>query len=404
MNLNRSHLFIGITSIALIIVLMIQVNWIFKTASIKEELFNEKANMVLSRTVEDLKADEETSRQLGLCIGRNEINTIDLLLSKNMEFYNVSMDYSFELITPDTKNTNDGPLENNVYKKRLDEVASANGLELKLVFPGKEQFVLAEMGTMFITSVLLIVVVLVLLWRTILSLQRQEKMSVHTTDFLNNMTHELKTPLTNIALAGRMMIKDANIRKEEKIRHYSGIILGENEKLRLQVEQVLTRCGLERGELPMHKTELDIHHVINDALKFISVQIENKSGSVSLHLSAKETVVMGDKIHLTNAISNLVDNAIKYSPDRPELLIQTSSENQLLTIVIADKGVGIDMKYHKKIFQQFFRIPTGDIHNVKGFGMGLAYTKTVLELHGGKIAVSSVKGEGTAFILTLPNA
>jgi two-component system, OmpR family, phosphate regulon sensor histidine kinase PhoR len=293
---------------------------------------------------------------------------------------------------------------NNVYQKRIDEVFSEKGLELKLIFPEKKQFIIAEMGPMFITSVILIFIVLVMFWRTVLSLMKEKKISEHTTEFLNNMTHEFKTPLTNIALAGKMLLKETNIRQEEKIKHYTGIMLEENEKLSQQVEQVLNMTAFERGEVPLRKTELNFHDLIHDALKHISIQIENKKGKLQLNLKAERFLVMGDKTHLTNTLCNLIDNAIKYSPESPELTVETSNSGSSLIIVVSDKGSGIDKAYHKKVFDKFFRVPSGDIHDVKGFGIGLAYVKKIVELHGGTVALQSDPGKGAAFIITLPNA
>ncbi|MDQ3109468.1 MAG: HAMP domain-containing histidine kinase [Bacteroidota bacterium] len=258
------------------------------------------------------------------------------------------------------------------------------------------------MGTPFITSVILIVVVLVMSWRTILSLMKEKKISEHTTDFLNNMTHEFKTPLTNIALAGKMIIKDSNIRQEDKIKHYSGIILEENEKLRLQVEQVLSMTALERGEIPLQKTEFDFHRLINDSLRSISLQIENRQGSIKINLGADRFVVMGDKTHLTNAFCNLIDNGIKYSTGAPALSVQTSNDSGGLIVIVADKGIGIEKRYQKKVFDKFFRVPTGDVHDVKGFGLGLAYIKKIFELHGATIQFQSEKGDGTVFTIRIP--
>ncbi|HEY1037771.1 MAG TPA: HAMP domain-containing sensor histidine kinase, partial [Bacteroidia bacterium] len=286
----------------------------------------------------------------------------------------------------------------------LEKAAIRNGFELKLHFPEKEQYILAEMGIPFFSSVVLICVVLILFWKTTLSLLKEKQISEHNTDFLNNMTHEFKTPLTNIALAGKMMIKEPAIKEEEKIKHYAGIILEENEKLRLQVEQMLSMTALERGEIPLRKTELDFHQLIRDSLKTISVQVENKQGILKTELNAEQYKVTGDKTHLTNAFANLVDNAIKYSGTKPELFIQTINIAQNLVIRIADKGIGIDKEYQDKVFDKFFRVPTGDVHDVKGFGLGLAYTKTIIELHQGSIEVQSEKGKGTTFIITIPRA
>jgi two-component system phosphate regulon sensor histidine kinase PhoR len=430
MKFNRNYLFIALSSVALVIVLIIQVNWILQTARVKEQLFNEKANLVLSKTAEALAFDTVTCRNLEVCVGRNETHTIDSLFTYYMNFYNFHIRYSFEVKTngvsankemdfvngyPDKQGnyyksidksglTNKShPEQAGCYKKSLEDAVHKKGLELKLLLPGKEQFIREEMGTMFITSVILILAVFILSWRTTLSLMREKKISEHTTDFLNNMTHEFKTPLTNIALAGKMIIKDSNHRQDDKIKHYSEIILEENEKLRLQVEQVLSMTALERGEIPLQKTELDLHELIRASLKCISIQIENKEGDVTLKLDADKHVVTGDKIHLTNALCNLVDNAIKYAKEKPEVSIQTVDHNEHIQVVISDKGIGIEKEYQKKVFDKFFRVPTGDVHDVKGFGLGLAYTKKIIELHGGSIELESEKGKGTIFTITLPH-
>ncbi len=423
MKLNRTYLFIAISSIALVIVLIIQINWIFETAKIKEELFTEKANIVLSKTTEALSSDSGTVKNIGayeqsfgcivinacktqeVCISTPDIKKIDSLFRHFMSFYNFHLDYSFVVVKDAPGEArNENSFTNNIYRKRLQELASKSGLELVLIIPDKEQFIMAEMGTLFITSVVLILVVLVLFWRTTLSLMKEKQISEHTTDFLNNMTHEFKTPLTNIALAGKMIIKDPVIKQEDKIKHYSGIILEENEKLRLQVEQVLSMTALERGEIPLQKTELDVHELINDCIKCIGIQIENKQGELKLSLDAKQFVIMGDKTHLTNALCNLIDNAVKYANERPEISIQTFNTYNNLSVIFSDNGIGIEEKYHNKVFDKFFRVPTGNVHNVKGFGLGLAYIKKIIELHGGTIELKSEAGRGTTFTINLPNA
>ena len=416
MKTNRTWLFIAISSIALLLVLIIQVNWIFGTAKIKEALFNEKANMVLSRTTDALRSDKETCMKIGACtemnstsgkalkLGQDEVRKIDSLFNHYMRFYNFHVDYSFVVAKPEfAAGENEGRFANYIYNKPLEDAASSNGIELKLIFPEKKQFIIAEMGTLFTTSVILILVVLVLFWRTILSLVKEKKISEHTTDYLNNMTHEFKTPLTNIALAGRMMLKDSTIQQGDKIKYYSGIILEENEKLRLQVEQVLSMTALERGEIPLVKSELDFHELIHESLKGIGIQIGNRQGTMKLNLDAESFTVTGDRTHLTNALCNLVDNAVKYSMEKPELSIQTSNTSQALIVAVSDRGIGIEKEYQKKVFDKFFRVPTGDVHNVKGFGLGLAYTKKIVELHGGTIAIESEKGKGTTFTISFPH-
>ena len=416
MKKKRTNIFIAITSVALLIVMIIQVNWIFQTAKIKEELFNEKANMVLSRTTEAISSDKETCMKIGACVdednnpepiaklGRNEVHKIDSLFNHYMNFYKIQVDYSYIVLKPRTNidKTKNG-FTNYIYNIPSEEAASENGFKLKLIFPDKNKFIFAEMGKQFITSIVLILFVLILFWRTVLSLMKEKIISEHTTDFLNNMTHEFKTPLTNIALASKMIIKDSANKQDGKIKHYSEIILEENEKLRIQVEQVLSMTALERGEIPLRKTEIDFHELIKESIKYISIQIDNKNGTITLNLTAEKFKVAGDKTHLTNAICNLIDNAIKYSKEKPELTIQTYNLGPDLTVIVSDSGIGIDSHFQKKVFDKFFRIPTGDVHDVKGFGLGLAYVKKIIELHEGTIMLHSEKGKGTSFTITLAN-
>lgn len=416
MKFNRTYIFIATSSVALAMLLLIQINWIIQTAKVKEELFNEKASMVLSRTTQELCSDKETCMNMENCgfvdgksgckldLGKNEIHKIDSLLKKFMALYHFHLDYSFEVIPPnkvfiekEVRGWSD-----NIFKTRLEEVFNNNGLELKLIFPDKKQYILEEMGPMFICSILLILVVLILFWRTIWSLLKEKKISEHTTDFLNNMTHEFKTPLTNIGLAGKMILKDTTINPEEKLKHYTGIILEENEKLRLQVEQVLSMTALERGEIPLNKINLDFHQLINASLKCILIQIENRKGNLILNLNAEQHTIFGDKNHLTNAICNLIDNAIKYSAEKPEIKIQTFNKDEKLIFMISDNGIGIDKEYLKKVFEKYFRVPTGNLHDVKGFGLGLAYVKKIIELHHGTVELTSEKVKGSTFIISFP--
>jgi two-component system phosphate regulon sensor histidine kinase PhoR len=416
MKLNRTYLFIALSSVALTIVLIIQVNWIYETAGVKEKMFNEKANMVLSKTAEALSKDTVTVKKLKVCVGINEKRKVDSLFHHYMRVYRIQVDYTFEVkpFAPVIKN--DLAMQNELrmnqqgcYQACVPAGAArdtgpshTNGIDLKLIFPEKEKYIMEEMGLPFISSVILILVVLVLTSRTMMSLAKEKEISEHTSDFLNNMTHEFKTPLTNIALAGKMIIKEANIGQEEKIRHYSGIILEENEKLRLQVEHVLSMTALERGEIPLQKTELDVHQLVRDTVKRISLQVENKQGHVTLNLNAGDFVIMGDKVHLTNALCNLIDNAVKYSAEVPELLVQTFNKDRQLVLTVSDNGIGIEEHYHKKVFDKFFRVPTGNVHDVKGFGLGLTYVRSIIELHGGSIELQSEKNKGTVFIIRLP--
>lgn len=415
---NNKTSFIIISSLgAMVFLLIIQINWIFQTANAKEELFNEKATMVLSRTVEELKTDKELCANMKSCcsiknkencpmyLADSDVHKIDSLLQGFMDFYHFHIDYSFEVlqdgnsITRQDKNTWSG----NIYKKQLEEVANDNGLELKLMLPEKSTFVKKEIGLMFISSVVLILIVSFLFIKTILSLIREKRISEKTTDLLNNIAHEFKTPLTNIGLAGRMLTKDSNIGKKEKVQQYSGVILSENEKLKSQVDQILNMAALERGEIPIMMTEVDLHAIIEERLKCCFVQFENKQMELNLQLNATNYIVLGDKMQLSNVFNNLLENALKYSPEKTKITIETSNpkENRIQFRII-DEGIGIAPEQQTLIFNKYYRVSTGNVHDVKGFGLGLPYVKKIIELHTGTIEVESEKNKGTSFILTLP--
>jgi two-component system phosphate regulon sensor histidine kinase PhoR len=407
MEITRTNLYILISSLALCIVLIIQVNWLIETAKIKEALFNEKANIVLARTSDALAADTATCQKMEAGVGAEEIHKIDSLFKYYMKFYDFTMQYSFEVMEKkpfsqsNTYNFNPYPNEPACFAHNLEDVVRRNGWELKLLLPEKKQFIYEEMGPMFLTSIILLLIVLLLFWKTLKSLISEKKLSEHTNDFLNNMTHEFKTPITNIALAGKIMMKEDFVNQKEKVRHYSEIILEENDKLRLQVEQVLSLAALERGEIPIHKTELDMHQIISDAIKSLKIQIEDKEGIIQMQLDARKVRLKGDKAHLTHAICNLIDNALKYSNGCPNIHLQTSNHEHNIIITISDLGIGIEKEFQKKVFDKYFRVPTGNVHNVQGFGLGLAYIKKIIELHGGTIALQSEKNNGSKFIITL---
>jgi two-component system phosphate regulon sensor histidine kinase PhoR len=416
MQHKKTNIFIALSSIALLSLLAIQVNWILRTAKIKSDLFNEKANMVLARTAEALAADKDMCEKIEACvdtsnasgevseIGKNEVHKLDSLFRYYMNFYNIQIQYSFVVTKPTFLNTqNRNGFANLIYQKRVDEGISANGLDLKLIFPDRKQFIMAEMGGMFITSVILILVVLILFWRTVLALIREKRVAYQTTEFLNNMTHEFKTPLTNIGLAGKMISREMTNPNDNKVKHYAEIILMENEKLSHQVEQVLGMTALERGDISLKKSIFNMHSLIGDVLKTMSLQVEEKQGHFRFSPDAEQAEILGDNSHLSNALSNLIDNAIKYSKVNPEVTISTSNTDQQLLVTIADRGIGIDKKHHAQIFDKFFRVPTGDLHDVKGFGLGLAYAKKIIELHGGSLCLQSETGQGTTFTMTLPS-
>ena len=273
---------------------------------------------------------------------------------------------------------------------------------LQVYFPEKQNYILRNLWSIFGSSFLLIAFVGGIFYYSVNSLLTQKKLSNIKNDFINNMTHELKTPVSTIALALEV-IKDKEINKSpEKTERYLKIITEENQRLGTQIEKVLQIAKLEKGDLNLNFELLDINEILGQVVKNQSVAVEQFGAKLNLELKAEETIVSADTVHLTNIFFNLVDNAIKYAKEQPEISITTSNSDSEMFISISDKGIGIPKDQLSKIFDKFYRVPKGDLHDVKGYGLGLSYVKNMVELHKGKIVVNSKINEGTEFLVTLP--
>jgi|JI10StandDraft_1071094.scaffolds.fasta_scaffold246706_2 two-component system phosphate regulon sensor histidine kinase PhoR len=415
MKIKKGNLFVLFSIIALLILLVIQVFWILQAAKVKEVLFNEKANMVLSRTIEALGTDKQACMSIGECIdndstaevtsklAKGELKKIDSLLHHYMQMYHIQIAYKFNIGKENTSQSmKENSLVKSTYMMPLEDISSKKGVEIKLIFPEKKAFVIAEMGFPFITSIILIITMIIIFWKTNLSLIKEKKIAAHTIDFINNMSHEFKTPLSNISLAAKMIAKQIGNNKEDKIPYYTNIILDENEKLNQQIELVLNLNALERDEVLIQRHQCDFHQIIHLAIKNMQMQIEHNNATIELLLNATQMKIMGDKNQLVAVICNLIDNAIKYTNSNAIITIKTSNKNHQLIITLSDNGNGIPKEFHQKVFEKYFRIPTDDIHNVKGFGLGLAYIKKIVDLHQGEIKLDTNIEKGATFIIDFP--
>ncbi len=231
---------------------------------------------------------------------------------------------------------------------------------------------------------------------------RQKRLGEMKNDFIGNMTHELKTPISTIALSSEVLNDPGIIKEPERLRNYARIIRSENERLRQQVERVLQLAKLDRSVPKLKVEAVDMHELITEVVQSFELLLEERSGEVFMELNATNAVVNGDRMHLTNALFNLVDNAVKYSKGSPQVRISTSNDRRTLRIDVADKGIGIRKEDIRNIFERFFRVHTGNVHDVKGFGLGLHYVSETIRSHGGKVLVKSTWGEGSIFTLELP--
>jgi two-component system phosphate regulon sensor histidine kinase PhoR len=273
---------------------------------------------------------------------------------------------------------------------------------LYLHFPQKSSYILGEMLTVLGSSAVFVLIIIFSFASAVGIIIRQRKLSEITNDFINNMTHEFKTPISTISLACEVM-QDADIRKNEKqLDRYLTVIKDENERLGRQVEKVLQIATLGKGDFKLKIQPIDVNDIIAKAVQNIAIQIENRGGVIDVDFQADESVIEADEVHLSNIIYNLLDNANKYSPDAPDIKVSTESTKNGVIITVADKGLGISKEIINKVFEKFYRVSTGNVHNVKGFGLGLSYVKTMIEAHYGNISVKSEIGQGSDFIIFLP--
>ncbi|MFY0605617.1 MAG: HAMP domain-containing histidine kinase [Cyclobacteriaceae bacterium] len=274
---------------------------------------------------------------------------------------------------------------------------------LMVNFPAKQQFLLRKIWLTMASSGLLILVILISFGYSIKTIIKQKNLSEMKNDFINNMTHELKTPIATISLACEALT-DKEIAQMDGMRdRYLGMINAENTRLGEQVERVLQMAAFDRNDIELKSEILDLRELVTLAIEKTSLQVESKNGVIRLIDNATNIVVFGDRTHLINILVNLLDNANKYSENAPDINIRIFNRASSVLVAIQDRGIGMSKEAIHHIFQKFYRVPTGNIHNVKGFGLGLAYVKNMVELHEGEITVESELGKGSKFTITLPN-
>ena len=273
---------------------------------------------------------------------------------------------------------------------------------LYIYFPRRTAYLLRETGITIIPTVILTGFLIAIFAYTILVIFRQKKLSMIKNDFINNMTHELKTPISTISLASQML-EDASITNTpQTLQHISRVIREESKRLSYQVEKVLQMAVFNEGKLKFKFKDFDANKMIELVKSNFELRVKTKNGTLAFEKLAKNPMIKGDEVHITNVIFNLLDNALKYSKENPEIKITTENQDGQLLVSVEDNGIGISKEHHAQIFDRFYRVPTGNIHNVKGFGLGLSYVKKIVDSHNAKIKVESALNKGTKFTIFFP--
>jgi len=393
-----------------------------KAVQLAEQQYDHRVNIAMDEVIEEMvrkneatlisntnKDDTVHSKQKLTFFKVIDTTLIAELLEKYIDYHNLDRDYEFAIVktldnsimystTPEFKKLT----KKKIHKACLSCLWQEEYFHLALFFPSQHKEAIVEMSIWLTLSGMFILIVIILFTYTITTIIRQKKLSDIKNDFINNMTHEFKTPISTISLAAEVLLNADTKSSAERLQKYSRIIYDENQRMRSQVDRVLQVASLEKGDYELKKTEFDIQKVLRETVQNLCFERCEDRTDINYHLDAEKHIVLADQMHITNVVVNLVDNAIKYSNEKVILNVYSRNQNEGLIFSIEDHGVGMSHDVLKHIFDKFYRVPTGNIHTIKGFGLGLYYVKNIIEAHGGYIHVRSEPNKGSRFDVYLP--
>jgi two-component system, OmpR family, phosphate regulon sensor histidine kinase PhoR len=410
---NFQLILLVVTFTCLIILIGIQFVWIVRSARMQEAQFNHSVTMAMNKIVDNLSRDRAICSEVTNCLregttgscylmmkNRDEWANIGTMIKEDLKSYGITLDFEFDIV--DKKENPSGTGKSNVYfTGNLEEVLNQSGYELRIKFPEKGDFIKAQIGYMFISSIVLLILVSFLFLLIFRYYRREKKLSEDIVDIINNMTHEFRTPLTNIALANNMIARNEAVEKDEKILSYSRVIASEQKRLKDRVDELL-KMSFSESEKANLSESVNLTQTIEKVIATFDVQLKSKNGRVEFIKTGNDIFIKGEEDSISVAAGNLIDNALKYNSGSPVIVIKLENTAKTVKLEISDNGIGIPSKYHSEVFRKYFRVPTGDIHNNDGFGLGLYYVRNTINRMGGSIKITSNPGKGSSFTIEFP--
>lgn len=343
---------------------------------------------------------------------RIDSTRLEYILANAMALFKINLDYKYAIMNSTLAKPTilfgdsdyDPGRKDEKYSQPLfqSDYSGPKPNYLDVYFPHRKRYLFKQTGLTIIPTIILTGLLIAIFTYAILIIFRQKKLSMIKNDFINNMTHELKTPISTISLASQMLQDSTISNTPATIAHVSKVIHQESKRLGFQVEKVLQMAVFNEGRLKLKLREFDINKMVETVTSNFELRVKNKNGVLKSEIKAQNAVIKGDEVHITNVIFNLLDNAMKYSRENPEITVGTENRKDMVMIWVQDNGIGIAKEHHAQIFDRFFRVPTGNVHDVKGFGLGLSYVKKIVDLHNGIIKVESVLNKGTKFKIYFP--
>jgi len=421
MNRQTIRIIVLLAILSLVGIVATQIFWVKNAYSLQEKQFNDRVHIALSDVTHELLSIHKDESELINPVKQISSNYYTVMINDTVnpflletlltnEFIKRNLNVDFEYVIYDCFTDSivfggfislDESVKDNVESKSYNMKWDKDGHYFGVYFPSKEAYIFSKMGIWIFSSSIILLIILFFAY-TINVILKQKRLSEIKNDFINNITHEFKTPISTISLSADVILGE-NIKNEpERLKRYANIIKEENNRLKNQVDKVLQLATLEKDKLNLENEEINLHELIKNSIKSFELIAQERGAEITCNLKAKSFMMIGDKIHLSNILFNLIDNAIKYSPDKPKIEISTIQVKNCIQINIKDQGMGISEDGQRFVFDKFYRVSTDNVHNVKGFGLGLNYVKTIVEAYSGSVNLTSKENEGSTFSIRIP--